>query len=156
MNIKDVEIEHLDLNVPFSDDGVPEIGTTKEVKSPTVSFAMNSRFIPPATVNVANYKSDTLTTTTTTTKTNDDTDLHKNENGSNGMTRSKSYSSLPAASVSQFQKRWLGFLPSSKEGSLFQGSAEYEIYRTYFHKFIDLVIVRETTNALHHSRRASS
>lgn len=148
MNATNFEIEHLDLNLPISNERVQNIRATNHMKSPTVSFAVNSRFIPPATVNVANYKSETLT------KTNDDFDAHKNENGSNGMIRSKSYSSLPATSVSRFQGRLFNLLPSLK-GSPYKGSAEYDIYRNYFHKFIDLVIVRETTNALHHSKRAS-
>ena len=147
MHIQNLDMEHLDLNLPFSSDNVPKKSNTTDIKSPTVSFAVNSSFIPPATVNVANYKSDTHT------KTND-IDAHKAENGGNGMIRSKSYSSLPAASVARFQGRLFNFLPSLK-GSPYKGSTEYETYRTYFHKFIDLVIVRETTNALYHSKRAS-
>lgn len=146
----DFDIEHLDLDLPLSDGNVPDMSrSTKAFKSPIVSFAMNSRFIPPATVNVANYKADTLT------KTNDDFESHKADNGSNGMIRSKSYSTLPATSVSRSHGRLFSFLPSLKGSSPYKGSTEYEIYRTYFHKFIDLVIVRETTNALHHSKRAS-
>ena len=89
MCIQNFEIEHLDLNLPFTDGVVPESSSssTQVLKSPTVSFAMNSRFIPPATVNVANYKSDSLT------KTNEDFVSHKSDNANNGMIRSKSYSS---------------------------------------------------------------
>jgi Phosphatidylinositol 3- and 4-kinase len=141
-----VEIEHLDLDLPYS---VKDMTNCKsiacDVKTPTVSFASNSRFIPPATVNVATYKSVGLT------KTNDSFDLHRSEGF---MIRSKSYSSLPAAS----NARRIGqsFIPGSTlKTSPYEGSAEYEIYRTYFHKFIDLVIVRETMNALHHSKQAS-
>ena len=134
MPVQNLDMEQLDLNLPFASDhdSAPESSHSQRFKSPTVSFAVNSHFIPPATVNVTNHKSDTLML-----KVKDDVDSQKSDNGR--MIRSKSYSSLP----------------STKGMSPYKGSVEYETYRTYFHKFIDLVIVRETTNALHQSKRAA-
>jgi hypothetical protein len=43
---------------------------------------------------------------------------------------------------------------SPSRSSAMKESFDYEQYQAYFHKFIDLVIVRETANALYNSKFA--
>jgi len=105
-----------------------------DVKTPTVTFADEQQaFVPPATVNVTSFM----------TSSEQNFDAKKKDNG--GMIRSKSYTALSATTGRA--KKTVG---SSRRGS--DLSQDYDNYKKYFHKFIDLVIVRETTAALHHSR----
>ena len=106
-----------------------------EIKRPTVTFAEASEsFSPPS---VVKYK---------TPNPEEDTGLPAPPLTDGGfvMTRSKSYTALSAAAGMAKKKN-----VSSSCTAMAQG---YDNYRKYFHKFIDLVIVRETTAALHHSR----
>lgn len=64
-----------------------------------------------------------------------------NCSNSTGMTRSKSYSSLPRGSAANQER-------SAAESNLKPYTEAYQNYRKYFHKFIDLVIVRETAAAV--------
>ena len=109
----------------------------KDTKSPSVTFADSGPFLPPATVNVTAYKTTGLTDS-------DFSDVQKFDSG--GMSRSKSYTAL-SAMTGRVKKP---VNSSARNPNKFSG--EYEHYRKYFHKFIDLVIVRETTAALHHSK----
>jgi hypothetical protein len=100
-------------------------------KTPVVSFASDvaeASFIPPKTVSIetirGNRKASSLLP------------LTRQESG---LTRSKSYSALPDKT---------NHADSIASRSLKPSSEEYAHYRMYFHKFIDLVIVRETTAAL--------
>lgn len=98
-------------------------------KSMKVSFANklpSGPFIPPSTVAVA--------------KTSAESDFPYLFRSESGMTRSKSYSSIPRESSSSRGAPW-------DRRTLKPYSEAYENYRKYFHKFIDLVIVRETTAA---------
>jgi len=109
-----------------------------DLKTPTVTFAEDhASFHPPATVNVTNFKS------------SDEHDLDFPRKLDNGgmMIRSKSYTALSATTGRA--KKTVGS-SLSRRGS--QRSEDFDNYKKYFHKFIDLVIVRETTAALHHSR----
>lgn len=94
-------------------------------------------FVPPVTVSVSKFRSSVLHIPTA---------FHRSDSG---MTRSKSYSVLSRSFPSG--------APSADCCKPFScpkpSSGEYEHYRTYFLKFIDLVIVREITAALHHSKR---
>lgn len=107
-------------------------------KTPTVTFADSSSFLPPATVDVHGCGM----------KDADFSDMQKLDSG--GMTRSKSYSAL-SATTGRVSKKSV----SSSARSPSKFTEQYEHYRKYFHKFIDLVIVRETTAALHHSKHAA-
>jgi len=69
----------------------------------------------------------------------------------NGMSRSKSYAALSAASTGAN-----GVAHASAPKQKKVDSEDYETYRKYFHKFIDLVIVRETTAAFHNASRHGS
>lgn len=110
----------------------------KDPKTQTVSFS--SSFLPPAIVNVTGCKTPGLTN-------GDFSDVQKT--GTGGMTRSKSYTALSAI-AGRVAK---AVTTSVRHPNQF--SEEYEHFRKYFHKFIDLVIVRETTAALHHSKHAA-
>lgn len=117
---------HEAIRVSELDDCVIPAAATS--KAATVKFAPMipappGPFIPPATVSIAS-KPDNL--------------LWKPEGG--GMTRSKSYSSLPRRGSKPGMGHQRKVLKPLTE--------DYENYRKYFHKFIDLVIVRETTAAL--------
>ena len=119
-----------------------------ELKTPTVTFAVETEtFPPPATVNV--------TTTTSTTidcklpPSLSDADFLTPQEGSK-MSRSKSYTAL-SATAGRAKKT----VASSSRPSSVMLSEDYDNYKKYFHKFIDLVIVRETTAALHHSRHGA-
>lgn len=92
-------------------------------KTPVVSFASDvakSSFIPPKTVSIETIRGKPLA------------------RQESGLTRSKSYSALPDK---------VNRAESIASRSLKPSSEEYVHYRMYFHKFIDLVIVRETTAA---------
>lgn len=133
-----LEMESLELDVPFNNDSMKNINVT-----PTVKFTDKFRFIPPATVSVI-AKSDV------------DSDTQKSHGGStSGLLRSKSYSSLPinARSASSGQHRTISI---STQNANIEDSVEYSQYRKYFNNFIDLVIARETMNALHNSKNAST
>ena len=94
------------------------------LKTPTVSFTMpTGPFIPPATVDIGSTKNKGLSSL-----------MFAKPDTSSGMPRSKSYSSLPRGKAMQQSA------PDKPEA--------YGNYRKYFHNFIDLVIVRETTAAL--------
>lgn len=69
-----------------------------------------------------------------------------------GMTlkRSKSYTAMPSSSHA---RRSSETTPSHRGPD--KSTERYIQYKKYFHNFIDLVIVRETTAALHHSKHAS-
>ena len=106
-----------------------------DIKRPTVTFAESPEsFSPPS---VVKYK---------TPITEKDTDLPAPPitDGGYVMTRSKSYTALSAVAGKTKTNN-----VSSSSTSMAQ---DFDNYRKYFHKFIDLVIVRETTAALHHSR----
>lgn len=123
---------------------VPHSGkeNKSDPKTPTVTFSETTQsFSPPSTVN---YK--------TPPALNDDTEfLAAPISGINGMARSKSYTALSATTGRA--KKTVG---SSLGPSSVTMSEDYDDnYRKYFHKFIDLVIVRETTAALHHSRHGA-
>jgi len=118
-----------------------------ELKTPTVTFAVETEtFPPPDTVNV--------TTTTIDCKLSpsvSDADFVTPPEGSSKMmTRSKSYTAL-SATAGRAKKT----VASSSRPSSVMLSEDYDNYKKYFHKFIDLVIVRETTAALHHSRHGA-
>ena len=83
-------------------------------------------FIPPSTVAVS--------------KSSAERDYPYLLRSESGMTRSKSYSSIPRGSSA--------YSGASRDGHTLKPYSEaYENFRKYFHKFIDLVIVRETTAA---------
>lgn len=98
-------------------------------KSMKVSFTTklpSGPFIPPSTVAVSKISAE-----------RDYPYLLRSESG---MTRSKSYSSIPRESST--------YSGASRDSRTLKPYSEaYENYRKYFHKFIDLVIVRETTAA---------
>jgi hypothetical protein len=106
-------------------------------KTPIVKFVEPSKtaFRPPATVDVSEFKALSLDSFA---------DLQRQDSG---MTRSKSYSAL--ASQAKNDGPGLSVLDSKNADA-------YENYKMYFHKFIDLVIQRETTAALHHSKHANA
>lgn len=130
------------LEIPFLLDVGKE--NPKVPKTQTVTFAEPKVFTPPSTVDVPERGP--------ADETNDNVpDSHKSDNG--GMTRSKSYTALSASTG-----RAIGNakpIISSEHRNPNKLSGDYEHYRKYFHKFIDLVIVRETTAALHYSKYAS-
>lgn len=101
-------------------------------KTPTVTFAETTEksFLPPATVSVSGLKSLPPA-------------LKHQESV---MTRSKSYSGLSDKARPR----------NCKDFPLFNKCNQEDTYKKYFHKFIDLVIVRETTAALHHSRHGNN
>lgn len=101
--------------------------------TPRVSFAVSSvaRFHPPSTVNVSEFKA-----------------LAPRRIDSGGMVRSRSF----AAGLSD-KDRSSKYLPC--ESSFFRHRSNDETFKKYFHKFIDLVIVRETSAALHNSRHGA-
>jgi hypothetical protein len=108
--------------------------TVEDVKTPKVTFAETAeRIQPPLTVSVSELKAPPP--------------LRHQESG--GMIRSKSYSGLS----DQHRPSRLSRLVDK---SLFNQRGDEDTYRRYFHKFIDLVIVRETSAALHHSRHGNS
>jgi hypothetical protein len=65
-----------------------------------------------------------------------------------GIARSKSYSALSVASEK-------GAAIKKEAASQERLTEEHDLYRKYFHNFIELVIARETTAALHNSKHAS-
>jgi hypothetical protein len=108
---------------------LPEIVDIAPPKTPTVTFSSmlpKSSFIP-STVSIAATKESRFAA------------LMKPESG---MTRSKSYSSLPQRGPKHDSAPHHHKTPEPY-------TETYENFRKYFHKFIDLVIVRETTAALH-------
>lgn len=116
------------------------------LKTPTVTFAaLTETFSHATTIDDSN---------------NDDADYKTpptlDERGrfassdSGGMTRSKSYTAL-SATPGRAKKREASSLRAYPSVL----SQDYDNYRKYFQKFIDLVIVRETTAALHHSRHGA-
>jgi len=121
---------------------VPHAGkeNKSDLKTPTVTFAQTTEsFSPPSTVN---YK--------TPPALDDDAEfLAPSISGNYGMTRSKSYTALSASTGRA--KKTVGSL----RPSCVTMAEDFDNYRKYFHKFIDLVIVRETTAALHHSRHGA-
>jgi hypothetical protein len=68
------------------------------------------------------------------------------ERSESGMGRSKSYSALSVVHG--------GFLSKKQIVSSELLTEEHRLYRNYFHSFIELVIARETTAALHNSKHA--
>jgi len=130
------------------------IDATLKEESPTsgrrvsVKFAESlpskGPFIPPATVNVSEFKTSGLVN-------GQQWQLGLLRKGSS-MTRSKSYSAL---------SRSLSAMSGSSGGSSDMlgptrtpkpFTKDYEHFRTYLIKFIDMVIVREMTAAIHHSK----
>jgi hypothetical protein len=128
---------------------IPLLSDVATVRTPTVKFADCSHFTPPATVNVAG--SPKFEGTDSVGAIVSDT---QKKSESAGMIRSKSYTALSATTGRAVGKSTL--LSSSIRDSRNKYSEQYEHYRRYFHKFIDLVIVRETTTALHLSRSATA
>jgi hypothetical protein len=125
--------------VPCPDFGSDDSKEFKFIKPSTVSFASIAPgpYLPPQNaVRVLPFKAEPSLGNFPV--------LQRSESG---MSRSKSYSALSAASG-----------PSKK--SAFDGRMEfgekYEIYRKYFHNFIDLVIVREMAAAVHNSKFGKS
>jgi hypothetical protein len=101
------------------------------LKTPVVTFASDfpeTSFIPPKTVSIETIKGN-----------RDAAGLFQLARQESGLTRSKSYSALPGNA---------NHTVSITSRSLKPSTEEYDHYRMYFHKFIDLVIVRETTAAL--------
>lgn len=117
---------------------------SQDFKSPTVTFSAlvhaPGPYLPPKTVSVSR-----------TGVSFDDSDypaLNRSDSGvsSGGMSRSKSYSALPATHAA----RRSSINRVAKDVS----QENLENYRKYFLKFIDLVIVRETTVATHNSKHS--
>jgi hypothetical protein len=86
--------------------------------------------------------------------------FHRAESGAfssksfGGMSRSKSYSALSGTTRAEAKN---SVSRSAKASRHVEDLAEdYDTYRKYFIKFIDLVIVRETTAALHHSKHGGT
>jgi hypothetical protein len=124
---------HSSLDCPEIYD--PNDEPEETMKTPTVTFADSTTrpFNPPATVSVSEFTSSCPPS------------FPGFKLFDSGMTRSKSYSGLSEKDRPYRQDRT----------SLFKQSVDEENYKKYFHKFIDLVIVLETTAALHHSRPGS-
>lgn len=105
---------------------------SQEFKSPTITFANlpPGPYLHPKTVNVSKFKA---------SENKEHPLLQRTESG---MSRSKSYTALSQQADT-----------ANKDVVHSKGCGDnYDTYRKYFHKFIDLVIVRETTAALHHSK----
>lgn len=120
---------------------VPHSGkeNKSDLKTPTVTFAETTEsFSPPSTVK---YK--------TRPALDDDTEFMAQPiSAGYGMARSKSYTALTATTGRAKKTVGSSLRPSGV-------SEDHDNFRKYFHKFIDLVIVRETTAALHHSRHGA-
>jgi hypothetical protein len=128
------------LGSECSEPAAANLDDSQDFKSPTVSFSAfviaPGPYLPPKTVSVSKFGSF------------DDNDfpmLHRTDSAaSSGMSRSKSYSALPATGTS----RRSSINRAAKEMT----EDNVENYRKYFLKFIDLVIVREMTVATHNSK----
>jgi len=118
------KFKHLDALAPPAFIGKESEG----FKSPTVTFGNGLGLPPPATVNVSVFKRASIDSGKTTGLT-----TMRKTNGLLG--RSKSYSTLSEVG---------GAVLAS---SLAPVARESEQFRAYFAKFVDLVIVRETTAA---------
>lgn len=144
-----LEVEAFELDPPLATSSGKENDEQRVLKTPTVTFAPSKLgFLPPATVSVVESKSIGYT------KFDAVTNLPKADgSASTGMIRSKSYSSLTARSPSgRVGQHWMFNSPTKI--STLKETFDYEQYQAYFHKFIDLVIVRETANALYNSKFA--
>jgi hypothetical protein len=121
-----VSVQLPDLDLPAPIDLTP--------KTPTVTFSnflpSTGPFIPPSTVDIASTKSSGFSS------------LLKSESL---LPRSKSFSSLPRG-LARGSSKHDSASAELKTPKPFTDA--YDNYRKYFHKFIDLVIVRETTAAL--------
>jgi len=108
---------------------LPTLVSLPSAKSHRVSFSNmpSGPFIPPSTVNIRTLPEDSV--------------LPKFIRQESGLTRSVSYSSMPRAGYTRQESVTFKSRPPNPY------SETYENYRKYFHKFIDLVIVRETTTA---------
>jgi Phosphatidylinositol 3- and 4-kinase len=144
-----LDADHFELDPPFSTKSGKENDDEHVLKTPTVTFAATKYgFSPPATINVVGFKSTGLT------KGDSVSNMQKSDGSApTGMIRSKSYSSLSGRSLSgRIGQHWMFNSPT--KSSTLKESFDYEQYQEYFHKFIDLVIVRETANALYNSKFA--
>ena len=115
-------------------------GSGHDFKSPTVTFADTAPgpYIPPPnTVNVLQFKGKESALSNS---------LPALERSESGMSRSKSYSALSAVDAA----REGGLSGSTKSSSSIENDGTFQMY---FHKFIDLVIARETAAAQHHSNQ---
>ena len=112
------------------------------------SLSSKGPFIPPATVNVSEFK-----TNGPTNGSLDGQEVHLGlQRKDSNMTRSKSYSALSRSlsAVSGSSGGSTDMLGPTRTPKPF--TKDYEHFRTYLIKFIDMVIVREMTAAVHHSK----
>jgi hypothetical protein len=115
-------------------------------KRPSVRFAPiltdEKPFMLPANLNLAKFKAA------------DDEQLPVvgMERQESGMTRSKSHPTLRRYSIASTSSSSEA-VPARRPPKPF--SEEYDNYRKYYEKFIDLVVVREMTAAVHHSKIGS-
>jgi hypothetical protein len=160
-SVSRTSISGLDVN---DDDDPPlfmldDCGETPTIQR--VTFAPNMLdspllrcFIPPASVDVTNIENEeeVAALTTAAIRTSPEQEVLLAPTGK-VIRKSKSYSAMPIAAGRPH--RASGATHPSR-GPVDKSTEHYAQYKKYFHKFIDLVIVRETTTAAFHYHQSKN